>query len=569
MNMVVAEHDRERTDLGVTTARVGLVGPASALAREVMRRSPAVQWHFVEPDAVTPDRWEELLRISPVTTLVYLPRLTHPPDLYPDLDHARAAFSAFRGAGTQHAVLVSSTAVYGATHDHPGLAAETRALAPRCHTVAAGWLDVEAAASASFEPHQLTVLRAAPAPSPLGRDYYSRLLASRFASSVLGHDPTVQFLSLRDLAEAIDRALNQRRSGIFNIVPAAPITLRAALCAAGARRIPMPWSAHLAARRVLPRRWSASLEQVRSIRYHLTASGEKSVRELGFVARDSSLAAILALRGVAAPSQEPRFDPFGLDADYIRACDRQVMGFLRRRYWRVDMAGLEHIPASGGAVLVGMHRGFMPFDGVMTLLGVLEGTGRIPRFLIHPGVGLRFPFLFNLMSKFGGIIACQQNADRVLAAGELLGVYPEGIRGAFTMYRRAHRIGPSWRNDCIAFALRHGVPLVPFVTVGSAEIFPILARVDSRWWKRYTEWPFIPITPTFPLVPIPLPSKWHTRVLEPIHVEREYSPEAAEDPRIVRAIGSDVKGRMEAAVADLVSRRRSIFFGSLREVGTT
>ena len=85
---------------------------------------------------------------------------------------------------------------------------------------------------------------------------------------------------------------------------------------------------------------------------------------------------------------------------------------------------------------------------------------------------MRFPFLFNLMSKLGGIIACQVNADRVLESGELLGVYPEGIRGAFTMYKRAHHIGPSWRNDCVAFALRHRVPIVPFVTIGSAEIFP-------------------------------------------------------------------------------------------------
>ena len=127
---------------------------------------------------------------------------------------------------------------------------------------------------------------------------------------------------------------------------------------------------------------------------------------------------------------------------------------------------------TGGAVLVGMHRGFMPFDGVMTLLTVVQRTGRVPRFLIHPGVGLRFPFLFDLMSKLGGIIASQLNADRILDSGELLAVYPEGIRGAFTMYKRAHRIGPSWRNDCIAFALRHQVPIVPFVTVGSAEIFP-------------------------------------------------------------------------------------------------
>jgi nucleoside-diphosphate-sugar epimerase/1-acyl-sn-glycerol-3-phosphate acyltransferase len=532
-----------------------------------MARSAAVQWHFVEPHAVTPECWDDLLRTSPVATLVYVPRPSQPPDLYPDVNHAIAAFSAFRSAGTQHLVLISSTAVYGTSHDHAGLAVEERALVPRRHTIAAGWAEIEAAAAASFAPHQLTILRAAPAPGPLGRDYYSRLLGSRTAWTVLGHDPTIQLLSLRDLAEAIELGITQRQPGVFNIVPRAPVALAAALRIAGIRRMSVPWSVHRVVRRVL-RPWVASAEQVRSIRYHLTASPEKSARELGFVAQDSSVAAVRQFRGVAVCGNEQRFDSFGLDPDYIRACDRGVMGFLRRRYWRVEMHGLERIPRTGGAVLVGMHRGFMPFDGVMTLLGVLEGTGRVPRFLIHPGVGLRFPFLFNLMSKFGGVIACQENADRVLAVGELLGVYPEGIRGAFTMYRRAHRIGPSWRNDCVAFALRHGVPLVPFVTVGSAEIFPILGRIDSRWWKRYSEWPFIPITPTFPLLPIPLPSKWHTLVLEPLHVEREYPPDAADDVRVVRAIGSEVRRRMEAAVADLVSRRRSVFFGSLREVGT-
>jgi 1-acyl-sn-glycerol-3-phosphate acyltransferase len=205
-----------------------------------------------------------------------------------------------------------------------------------------------------------------------------------------------------------------------------------------------------------------------------------------------------------------------------------------------------------------MHRGFMPFDGVMTLHSVVQGTGRVPRFLIHPGVGMRFPFLFDLMSKLGGVIACHENANRILESGELLGVYPEGIRGAFTMYKRAHLIGPSWRNDCVAFALRHRVPIVPFVTIGSAEIFPIVGRIDWGWWKKFTEWPFIPIT-----TPVPLPSKWHTQFLEPLHVEREYGREAAEDPAVVRAVGCQVRRHMEAAMADLVGRRRSVFRGSI------
>jgi 1-acyl-sn-glycerol-3-phosphate acyltransferase len=119
----------------------------------------------------------------------------------------------------------------------------------------------------------------------------------------------------------------------------------------------------------------------------------------------------------------------------------------------------------------------------------------------------------------------------------------------------------------VAFALRHRAPIVPFVTIGSAEIFPILGRLDWSWWKKYSEWPFIPITPTFPLLPVPLPSKWHTVFLDPMHVERDHGPAAAGDPVIVKRIGAELKQRMEVAVADLRRRRRSIFFGSLRDGG--
>jgi 1-acyl-sn-glycerol-3-phosphate acyltransferase len=313
---------------------------------------------------------------------------------------------------------------------------------------------------------------------------------------------------------------------------------------------------------------AASSAQLQFARYHLTAAPEKSAVALGFQARDTSVAAIRRFRGTTGVRDGgPPCDPFGLDRTYIEASERGFMGFLRRRYWRVEMQGLEHVPAQGGAVLVGLHRGFMPFDGVMTVLGILRGTGRILRFLIHPGVGLRFPFLFTFMSKFGGVVACRENAERVLESGQLLGIYPEGIRGAFTPYRRAYRVGPSWRNDCVAIALRHRVPIVPFVTLGSAEIFPILGRIRSRRWKAYAEWPFVPITPTFPLLPVPLPSKWHTLFLEPMRVGDEYPPEAADDPAVVRAIGAELKDRIEHALDDLRRRRRSIFFGSIFRSG--
>ena len=193
----------------------------------------------------------------------------------------------------------------------------------------------------------------------------------------------------------------------------------------------------------------------------------------------------------------------------------------------------------------------------------LQKFGRYPRFLIHPGL-IKFPFLFNYMTKLGGIVACQENAAYVLERDEMLGLFPEGIRGAFSLYRDAYKIGKFGRDEYVKLALRHRAPIVPFVTVGSAEIFPILKKWDWAWWKRNTEWPTFPITPTFPfLPPVPLPAKWHTQFLEPIHLEQRYPPEAATDPATVRAISLEVRGVMEKAVGDLLRRRKSIFYGSI------
>jgi len=573
--MGVGVFDQEaRASAPTSAAPLALVDAPEPIAA-ALARLPRIQWRFAAPQSASAGDAEDGLRATRVDSLVYVPRAAREPDLDPDVLRAEMMCRRARHAGIPHLVLVSSTAAYGATPHHPGLVAEQRAVAPAGQVSARVWHNLESRALDTLGRDRVTILRAAPVPLAGGRDFFSRLLSSPLAFPLTGHDPTLQFLSLADLSRAIACAVQSRTAGVFNIVPSAPVPLRAALRAAGCRAVAVPWSVQWPCRAALrTRALIASPRQIQFVRYHLTASGDAAAAALGFVPRDTSLDAIHAMNtrvtaaqpGIAR-SKPAVFDPFGLDREYIDACWRGVIGALHRRYWRVETRGLDRIPRSGGAVLVGMHRGFMPFDGVMTLLSVVNGTGRVPRFLIHPGVGLRFPFLFDLMSKLGGVIACQENAARVLAAGELLGVYPEGIRGAFTMYKRAHRIGPSWRNDCIAFALKHQVPIVPFVTVGSAEIFPILGRIRWAWWKKYSEWPFIPITPTFPLLPVPLPSKWHTLFLEPVHVARDHRPADADDPVVVRALGAEIKHRMETATAELLARRRSIFYGSAFEDG--
>jgi len=210
---------------------------------------------------------------------------------------------------------------------------------------------------------------------------------------------------------------------------------------------------------------------------------------------------------------------------------------------------------------VGTHRGFMPFDGVMAFEFVAREVGRYMRFLIHPClIKTPFPFDFN---KLGCLKVSRENADYVLQHDELLAFYPEGIQGAFRYYRGVYQLGKFGRDEYVKAALRHQAPIVPFVTVGSAEIFPVLAKFHWRWWKEQSLWPCFPIAPPFPLLPLPLPTKWHTQFLEPLHVEHHYAPEAANDLATVRAISQTVRARMQDAIDELLTRRTSLFFGSI------
>ena len=66
----------------------------------------------------------------------------------------------------------------------------------------------------------------------------------------------------------------------------------------------------------------------------------------------------------------------------------------------------------------------------------------------------------------------------------------------------------------------------------------------------------------------PLPSKWHTMFLPPVHLEKRYPAEAAQDASIVKAVSAEVRSSMQQAVDEMLGRRKSIFFGSLLEKET-
>ena len=521
----------------------------------------------------------ELLGEQNIDTVVYSPPPRAHNLISPNLEDAELVFQQCARVGIKRFVLLSSAMIYSPSPHNAGFLTETHpVLGGDINPLARDWSDLEALAVSYFgQPAktgiELTILRPAAMLVPGGKDYFSRLFCSAIAITLPGHDPTMQLLSTKDLAKTVRCVIEKSKGGVYNLAPKGVITLRAALRLVGARRVPVSRVLQRAVRAVLERLSLAHpIEQLDYVRYSWTISDEKIKTELSCPPLRSAPEALaeffLEETGEALTDQDNKalqreFDDFGMDKNYIAAYGRTLFKFLHDYYWRVEVKGLAHVPLHGRAILVGVHRGFMPWDGVMALHLIVQRLRRYPRFLIHPGL-IKFPFLFNYMTKLGGIIACQKNAAYVLERDEMLGFFPEGIRGAFSLYRDAYKVGRFGRAEFVKLALRHQAPIVPFVTVGSAEIFPILKKLDWGWWKRLTEWPSFPITPTFPfLPPVPLPAKWHTEFLEPINIEDHYPPEAADEPAIVNAISVEVRDRMEEAINEMLRRRKSIFHGSI------
>ncbi len=520
-----------------------------------------------------------LLAMQDINIVVYCPRLCSSYDMTPDLAEAETVFAECARARVAKVVLLSSAAVYGASPRNPGFISESQfASYHGQNRIGERWMALEALATQYLGGDlqtRLTILRPASVPLRGGNDYFSQLLHGGLTITLPLHDPSIQLLHPDDLAQAVCCAVERSAGGVYNVAPAGVIPLRVALRMAGSTRVPIARGVQRLSRRVLSALGAAhGIDQLEYIRYSWTISNQKIKHELGFAPERSSAEALIDVLTSEAGQPDGRsrqtsnqttalatFDDFGMDTRYIDRRVRTVFKLLHDYYWRIEVHGIEHVPRVGRAVLAGNHRGFMPFDGVMAFHHIVREVGRYPRVLIHPTL-LKIPVPFDF-AKLGGIKVSRENADYVLQRDELLVIYPEGIEGAFRFYREAYRLGKFGRDEYVKAALRNSAPIVPFVTVGSAEIFPIFGKIDWRWWKQYTLWPFIPITPTFPLLPLPLPTKWHTQFLPPLHIEQRYPPEAARDAATVSAIGQEVRSRMQEAIDGMLKRRKSIFFGSI------
>lgn len=225
---------------------------------------------------------------------------------------------------------------------------------------------------------------------------------------------------------------------------------------------------------------------------------------------------------------------------------------LYQHYFRVRSSGAHHIPDRGAAIVVSNHSGTLPIDGMMLWADILQRTSpaRVARPIADYFVPA-LPFISTLFARAGMVNGSRGNVHALLDAGQLLELFPEGVRGIGKPFSERYQL-QRWTVGHAELAIRHRVPVVPVGIVGAEEQWPQLTKIEG---VQLLGVPYLPI----PATPLPMPVRYHINYGPPIHLADDFRPEDAVDPE---ALG-EAAARTKAAVASLLdkglSERKGLF----------
>jgi 1-acyl-sn-glycerol-3-phosphate acyltransferase len=256
-------------------------------------------------------------------------------------------------------------------------------------------------------------------------------------------------------------------------------------------------------------------------------------------------------------------DEFGFDPHFNNAIVRPLLRFFFKSWFRVEVSGIENLPTEGGALLVANHAGVLPFDGLMLSVAVHdEHPAQRDMRLLAADMVFDMPLVGEAARKAGHTMACTADAHRLLAAGELTAVFPEGYKGLGKRFEDRYKLQRFGRGGFVTAALRTKAPIIPCSIIGSEEIYPMLT--DVKLLARLFGLPYFPVTPLFPLAGpaglIPMPSKWHIAFGEPIHTG-DYAASDAEDPMVTFELTDQVRETIQQTLYRLLAGRRNVFLG--------
>ena len=208
------------------------------------------------------------------------------------------------------------------------------------------------------------------------------------------------------------------------------------------------------------------------------------------------------------------FDPFGISKEHLKLFYSLLEPFYRH-YFRVEVSGIDHIPAEGRAMLIGNHSGGIPVDAGMIFASIFfelnpprHAHGMVEKFAQN------LPFLSSLFSRIGQLTGLPEHAEQILESERLLLAFPEGVRGTGKLYHERYQLA-RFGTGFMRIALAARSPIIPFAFIGGEEAMPVIYHAQSL--ANLIGVPYIPIPKH--IIPIPKPEYCGIIYGEPLFFE--------------------------------------------------
>jgi 1-acyl-sn-glycerol-3-phosphate acyltransferase len=239
-------------------------------------------------------------------------------------------------------------------------------------------------------------------------------------------------------------------------------------------------------------------------------------------------------RPVSAPPLEPAAsDPF--DADWARSLERAVLRPINEVWFRVKLVGIERIPNDGPLILASNHSGnafpydAIAFDSVLWQRDGMREEAKL-RTVFEPALSSVWwmrPFgIDDFWRRAGGVDMTFDNFDRLLARGDRILYFPEGVPGIGKGFNNRYQLR-EFRTSFLLLAARHHAPVVPIYAINAEWLHPFGYVFRPLDWlmQRLFQVPFLPLP--LGLAAIVFPWIWYLAfparlvfvVGEPIDVE--------------------------------------------------
>jgi 1-acyl-sn-glycerol-3-phosphate acyltransferase len=252
---------------------------------------------------------------------------------------------------------------------------------------------------------------------------------------------------------------------------------------------------------------------------------------------------------------EYEYDSYGLSPEWVRS-SALPMALLYKLYFRVETFDIDRVP-EGRVLLIANHAGQLPFDASMLAAAMLMEAEppRIARGMAEYWVS-ELPFVSVAAARTGAMVGTPRNCRAMLADGECVMAFPEGVRGMNKLYRDRYQL-MRFGTGFVRLALAADTPIVPVSIVGSDDQQPGIANLESI--GKVFGAPALPITPFFPLLGplgiLPLPVKYRIYFHAPLRFEGD----ADEDDASIEEKVDVVKAAIMSGFERGLKERRGIF----------